>query len=148
MEHVIKKIGNYESSSASEKSPDEKQQQQQYYSPNRLSMDPHVVAARKRRNEFCEKISCLEKLIPLDSKLKSCKLLEVASEYVKFLHAQVHLLECMPSSPSPSSHDSKEDRRLPRTLNPTTNDMMNLTSSSLKCIFAQHSRLHEGQPKR
>jgi hypothetical protein len=26
--------------------------------------------------------------------------------------------------------------------------MMNLTSSSLKCIFAQHSRLHEGQPKR
>ena len=124
MEDVIKKLGNnsslrlrssgnYESSSplairpsVSKKDSTHKRQQRQHpvssYSVSRgLSVNPESVAARNRGKEFREKIRCLEQIIPLGTKLETFELLQEASKYVKFLQAQVQVLEHMPSSPFP-----------------------------------------------
>ncbi|KAH9291330.1 hypothetical protein KI387_043477 [Taxus chinensis] len=60
------------------------------------SVEPQSVAARHRRTKIREKIRSLEKLVPLGSKLDTARMLEESIKYVKFLQAQVQILECMP----------------------------------------------------
>lgn len=55
-----------------------------------------LVKARKRRQTISEKTSCLQKLLPWDKKMDRATMLEEAYKYVKFLQAQVSVLQSMP----------------------------------------------------
>ncbi|OIW04013.1 hypothetical protein TanjilG_30289 [Lupinus angustifolius] len=67
---------------------------------------PHMRSnlARQRRQKLSEKTRCLQKLMPWDTKMDQATLLQHAYKYVKFLQAQLTLLQSMPSSSS--SHTS------------------------------------------
>lgn len=112
------------SSSLERDSSENQHQHLLYRKPAYVSVEPQSIAARHRRKKISEKIRCLEKLIPLGSKLDTARMLEEASKYVKFLQAQVHLLEYISSSPSPS--DSKESIRSAETLNPSLTSTTNV----------------------
>ncbi|CAL0321851.1 unnamed protein product [Lupinus luteus] len=66
---------------------------------------PHMRSnlARQRRQKLSEKTRCLQKLMPWDTKMDQATLLHHAYKYVKFLQAQLTLLQSMPSSSSSSS---------------------------------------------
>ncbi|KAK6785011.1 hypothetical protein RDI58_018466 [Solanum bulbocastanum] len=51
---------------------------------------------RLRRQKLSEKIRCLEKLLPWDKKMDTATMLEEAYKYVKFLQAQISVLQSMP----------------------------------------------------
>lgn len=51
---------------------------------------------RKRRQKLSEKTRCLEKLLPWDKKMDTATMLEEAYKYVKFLQAQISVLQSMP----------------------------------------------------
>lgn len=51
---------------------------------------------RLRRQKLSEKIRCLEKLLPWDKKMDTSTMLEEAYKYVKFLQAQINVLQSMP----------------------------------------------------
>ncbi|CAH9071655.1 unnamed protein product [Cuscuta europaea] len=53
--------------------------------------------ARVKRQKQCEKIRQLEKLMPWEKKMERAKMLEEAYKYVKFLQAQVMVLQSMPA---------------------------------------------------
>ncbi|XP_031130413.1 uncharacterized protein LOC116032133 [Ipomoea triloba] len=62
--------------------------------------------ARERRQKQCEKIRYLQKLMPWDTKMDTARMLEEAYKYVKFLQAQVRVLQNMPARgalPSPNT---------------------------------------------
>ncbi|XP_019167702.1 PREDICTED: uncharacterized protein LOC109163414 [Ipomoea nil] len=62
--------------------------------------------ARERRQKQCEKIRYLQKLMPWETKMDTTKMLEEAHKYVKFLQAQVRVLQTMPvrgALPSPNT---------------------------------------------
>jgi len=113
-------------SSSLEKDSDEKQL---YRKPAYVSVEPQSIAARHRRTKIREKIRCLEKLTPLGgAKLDTARMLEVASKYVKYMQAQVHVLECM--SMSPPLCDSKENFRSAGASNPSANGNDNMRSNA------------------
>ncbi|CAN4103434.1 unnamed protein product [Withania somnifera] len=53
-------------------------------------------ATRMRRQKLSEKTRCLEKLLPWDKKMDTATMLEEAHKYVKFLQAQISVLQNMP----------------------------------------------------
>ncbi|GLJ32259.1 hypothetical protein SUGI_0649270 [Cryptomeria japonica] len=84
--------------------------------PQYASVEPQSVAARHRRSKIRERIRSLEKLIPQGSKLDTARMLDEAIKYLKFLQAQVQVLEAMPHGDSkpdlksnPNGADDKEN---------------------------------------
>lgn len=65
--------------------------------PNGESLSAQSIAARERRRKITEKTQELGKLIPGGSKMNTAEMLQAASQYVKFLQAQVKLLQLMES---------------------------------------------------
>lgn len=66
---------------------------------------------RMRRQKLSEKTRCLEKLLPWDKKMDTATMLEEAYKYVKFLQAQISVLQSMPplveGGPSSSSDQDR-----------------------------------------
>ncbi|XP_044478829.1 uncharacterized protein LOC123205848 [Mangifera indica] len=63
--------------------------------PNSVSLKAQSVAARERRRKITEKTQELGKLIPGSHRLNTAEMFQAASKYVKFLQAQVKLLQLM-----------------------------------------------------
>ena len=84
-----------------------------------------VGACHVRRKQTQEKTRSGETLIPFQFKLDTGTMLEAARKYVQLLQAQVHILECMPSSVSPSNGVGSAG-----TLHPITKDTIRLPSTS------------------
>ncbi|MED6183500.1 hypothetical protein PIB30_038427 [Stylosanthes scabra] len=59
-------------------------------------LPPKSNFARQRRQKLSEKTRCLQKLMPWDKKMDQATLFEQAYTYVKFLQAQVCVLQSMP----------------------------------------------------
>ncbi|KAA8524559.1 hypothetical protein F0562_010982 [Nyssa sinensis] len=67
---------------------------------------PQSSVARQRRQRISERTRCLQKLLPWDKKMDMATMLEEAYKYIKFLQAQISVLQSMPSDSS-SFSDSK-----------------------------------------
>ncbi|OMO60214.1 hypothetical protein CCACVL1_24327 [Corchorus capsularis] len=61
---------------------------------------PRVLPPRTGRQKLSDKIRCLQKLMPWDKKMDTVTMLEEASKYVRFLQAQVSVLQSMPITSS------------------------------------------------
>ncbi|XP_062012077.1 transcription factor bHLH52-like [Rosa rugosa] len=61
------------------------------------SVSPQSIAARERRRKITEKTQELGKLVPGGSKMNTAEMLTAAYNYVKFLQAQMGILEFMGS---------------------------------------------------
>ncbi|KAH1098657.1 hypothetical protein J1N35_015578 [Gossypium stocksii] len=61
---------------------------------------PHSELARKRRQKRSEKTRCLQKLMPWDKKMDMATMLQEAYKYIRFLQAQVSILQSMPITSS------------------------------------------------
>ncbi|CAA7392115.1 unnamed protein product [Spirodela intermedia] len=77
--------------------------------PASRQLIPPNLRSRVRRKGISERIRLLAKLMPWDRKMNTSTMLEEARNYVKFLEAQVTVLQCMPvesrfSCPPPSSY--------------------------------------------
>ncbi|KAK8700461.1 hypothetical protein V6N13_018857 [Hibiscus sabdariffa] len=64
---------------------------------------PYSSLARNRRQKLGEKIRCLQKLMPWDKKMDTGTMLQEAYKYIRFLQAQVSILQSMPITSSFSS---------------------------------------------
>ncbi|KAH7850557.1 hypothetical protein Vadar_034793 [Vaccinium darrowii] len=71
------------------------------------------VAARQRRRKITEKTQELGKLIPGGHKMNTAEMFHAASKYIKFLQAQVGILECMGST---TTQENEEEALHPREL--------------------------------
>ncbi|KAF8391455.1 hypothetical protein HHK36_023760 [Tetracentron sinense] len=65
---------------------------------------PQSVLARQRRRKISDRTQCLQKLMPWDKKMDMATMLEEAYKYIKFLKAQVSVLQSMSSESSFTSH--------------------------------------------
>ncbi|XP_022726897.1 transcription factor bHLH117-like [Durio zibethinus] len=61
---------------------------------------PHSGLARKRRQKLSEKTRCLQKLMPWDKKMDTGTMLQEAYKYIRFLQAQISILQSMPITSS------------------------------------------------
>ncbi|XP_052208593.1 uncharacterized protein LOC127812247 [Diospyros lotus] len=61
---------------------------------------PASVMARQRRQRISDKYRCLQKLLPWDRKMDIATMLEEAYKYVRFLKAQISVLQSMPCDSS------------------------------------------------
>lgn len=64
---------------------------------NKSGLSAQSVAARLRRRKITEKTQELGKLIPGGQKMNTAEMFQAASKYIKFLQAQVGMLELMGS---------------------------------------------------
>ncbi|XP_039038064.1 transcription factor bHLH117-like [Hibiscus syriacus] len=64
---------------------------------------PYSRLAREMRQKLSEKTRCLQKLMPWDKKMDTGTMLQEAYKYVRFLQAQVSILQSMPITSSFSS---------------------------------------------
>ncbi|KAJ6417622.1 hypothetical protein OIU84_003366 [Salix udensis] len=62
------------------------------------SLSTQSIAARERRRKITEKTQDLGKLIPGGHKMNTAEMFQAASKYVKFLQAQIGVLELMGST--------------------------------------------------
>lgn len=67
-----------------------------YRSPGPVS--PSSTLARQRRQRISDKTRCLQKLLPWDKRMDMATMLEETYKYIKFLQAQVSVLQSMPSN--------------------------------------------------
>jgi dihydroxyacetone kinase len=58
-----------------------------------VSLSAQSIAARERRRKITEKTQQLGKLIPGGNKMNTAEMFQAASKYVKFLQAQIGILE-------------------------------------------------------
>ncbi|KAF8402270.1 hypothetical protein HHK36_013222 [Tetracentron sinense] len=65
--------------------------------PNNGCLSAQSISARQRRRKITEKTQVLGKLIPGGTKMNTAEMLQAASKYVRYLQAQVKLLELMGS---------------------------------------------------
>ncbi|KAJ8758559.1 hypothetical protein K2173_000280 [Erythroxylum novogranatense] len=65
--------------------------------PSGVSLSAQSIAARERRRKITEKTQELGKLIPGGNKMNTAEMFQAAFKYVKFLQAQVSILELMGS---------------------------------------------------
>ncbi|KAF5725757.1 abscisic acid-responsive protein bHLH2 [Tripterygium wilfordii] len=72
------------------------------------SLSVQSMAARERRRKITEKTQELGKLIPGGSKMNIAEMFQAAFNYVKFLRAQVSILELIGSCQEMESMDTKE----------------------------------------
>lgn len=63
--------------------------------PNGVSLSAQSIAARERRRKITQKTQELGKLIPGGHRMNTAEMFQAASKYVKFLQAQVKLLQLM-----------------------------------------------------
>nr|WIE96083.1 basic helix-loop-helix transcription factor [Loropetalum chinense var. rubrum] len=56
---------------------------------------PQSALARQRRQRISDKTRCLQKLMPWDKKMDMATMLEEAYKYIKFLQAQINVLQSM-----------------------------------------------------
>ncbi|KAG5551779.1 hypothetical protein RHGRI_010008 [Rhododendron griersonianum] len=75
------------------------------YFTGSIPQEIELMKARKRRQTISEKTSCLQKLLPWDKKMDRATMLEEAYKYVKFLQAQVSVLQSMPVDSSFSTRN-------------------------------------------
>ncbi|XP_043697728.1 transcription factor bHLH7 [Telopea speciosissima] len=61
---------------------------------------PQNMLARMRRKKISEKTQCLQKLLPWEKKMDIATMLGEAYKYIKFLKAQLSMLESMPCESS------------------------------------------------
>ncbi|XVE92872.1 hypothetical protein REPUB_Repub01dG0141000 [Reevesia pubescens] len=61
---------------------------------------PHSELARKRRQTLSDKTRSLQKLMPWDKKMDTGTMLQEAYKYIRFLQAQVFILQSMPITSS------------------------------------------------
>ncbi|OMO99915.1 hypothetical protein COLO4_13025 [Corchorus olitorius] len=61
---------------------------------------PRLLPPRTGRQKLSDKIRCLQKLMPWDKKMDTVTMLQEASKYVRFLQAQVSVLQSMPITSS------------------------------------------------
>ncbi|KAK7261044.1 hypothetical protein RIF29_27347 [Crotalaria pallida] len=94
---------------------------------------PQSNLARQRRQKLSEKTRCLQKLMPWDKKMDQATLLEEAYKYVKFLQAQLTVLQTMPSSSS-ASYDTS-----------ASSSSSSSSSSSYGGVFGDLERLNRNQ---
>ncbi|KAL2331042.1 hypothetical protein Fmac_018623 [Flemingia macrophylla] len=64
---------------------------------NERIISPQSIAARERRRKITEKTQELGKLVPGGPKLNTAEMLHAAAKYVKYLQAQVRMLELVKS---------------------------------------------------
>ncbi|KAM7495179.1 hypothetical protein LguiB_029788 [Lonicera macranthoides] len=60
----------------------------------------HSALARERRQKISDKTRSLQKLLPWDKKMDMATMLEEAYKYIKFLQAQISVLQSMPCDSS------------------------------------------------
>lgn len=60
----------------------------------------HSAVARERRQKISDKTQSLQKLLPWDKKMDMATMLEEAYKYIKFLQAQISVLQSMPCDSS------------------------------------------------
>ncbi|KAF8410290.1 hypothetical protein HHK36_002816 [Tetracentron sinense] len=65
--------------------------------PNNGCLSAQSIFARHRRRKNTEKTQVLRKLIPGETKMNTAEMFQAASKYVRYLQAQVRLLELMGS---------------------------------------------------
>ncbi|XP_073304984.1 uncharacterized protein [Primulina huaijiensis] len=81
-----------------------------HHLPSLLSLEPPRNTAvvslnrnrRRKQQKLSEKTRCLQKLLPWDKKMDMTTVLEEAYKYIKFLQAQVSILQAMPNTGSDS----------------------------------------------
>ncbi|XP_027172052.1 transcription factor HEC1 [Coffea eugenioides] len=92
-----------ESSSSSSRFPTHRVDPGKRYVPYNLSPKPD----RKRiRQKISEKTRCLQRVLPWDKKMDMGTMLEEAYKYVKFLQAQISVLQTMPEKSSTAAISS------------------------------------------
>ncbi|CAJ1957820.1 unnamed protein product [Sphenostylis stenocarpa] len=64
---------------------------------NEKTISPQSVAARERRRKIAEKTQELGKLVPGGPKMNTAEMFHAAAKYVKYLQAQIEMLELMHS---------------------------------------------------
>ncbi|KAH0459162.1 hypothetical protein IEQ34_011976 [Dendrobium chrysotoxum] len=73
------------------------------------SLSMQSVAARKRRKRISEKTQELARLIPGGTKMNTADMLQVAFNYVKFLQAQLAILQLVTCSLEHRSAKKEEE---------------------------------------
>lgn len=92
-----------ESSSSSSRFPTQRVDPGKRYLPYKFSSKPD----RKRiRQRISEKTRCLQRVLPWDKKMDMGTMLEEAYKYVKFLQAQISVLQTMPEKSSTTTISS------------------------------------------
>ncbi|XP_057956771.1 uncharacterized protein LOC131150197 [Malania oleifera] len=71
--------------------------------PARPAVIPHSRLARQRRQRIGDKTRCLQKLLPWDKKMDTATMFEEVYKYIKFLEAQMRVLQSMPCECDKSS---------------------------------------------
>ncbi|KAG6395843.1 hypothetical protein SASPL_141972 [Salvia splendens] len=73
------------------------------------SLSAQSAAARQRRRRITAKTQELGKLVPGGQKMNTAEMLQSAYKYIKFLHAQVGLLEFLKVNDEEASLEGEED---------------------------------------
>lgn len=92
-----------ESSSASSRFRSHRVDSGERYVPYKFSSKPHRKGIRQR---ISEKTRCLQRVLPWDKKMDTGTMLEEAYKYVKFLQAQISVLQTMPEKSSTATTTS------------------------------------------
>ncbi|CAL0310257.1 unnamed protein product [Lupinus luteus] len=74
-----------------------------------LTISPQSVAARERRKRITEKTQELGKLVPGGPKMNTAEMFHAAAKYVKYLQAQVGMLELMKTFEKDEAAPPSED---------------------------------------
>ncbi|KAK4285669.1 hypothetical protein QN277_002337 [Acacia crassicarpa] len=79
--------------------------------PVQPPVSPQSVAARKRRKKIAEKTVELGKMVPGGNEMNTADMLVAASKYVKYLQAQVSMLQLMNNTPTEDKAASWSDNQ-------------------------------------
>ncbi|CAK7357363.1 unnamed protein product [Dovyalis caffra] len=96
-----------------------------------VSLSAQSLAARERRRKITEKTQELSKLIPGGHKMNTAEMFQSASKYVKFLQAQIGILELMGSTQE--NEDAMHTQEL-QTLLVTSPTIQEKLYSEEKCL--------------